>query len=116
MRDALRVALRVFDRDRTAHREREQREALETALVDDRLEIGNVRIERERRRRPVRESAAAQIETHEPPPGGQVLEPVPPHRALPLELEMRKPVRRLDDRRAGAALGVRDAYAVGALR
>ena len=48
----------------------------------------------------------------EPAPGGEALEPVAPHGAVGVVVEMGDPVRRLDERRSGPRRGVGDARPV----
>ena len=72
----------------------------------DGLEVRRPRVQDERRaRRPVAHAAAALVVAHEAIGPGKELQPVFPHRARPLVLEVGQPVGGLDHRRAGARVG-----------
>ena len=112
MRHPLWMLHRVGDRDRRALRDAEQRKALEAGRVDDELEIAQPGLEAQILDVPVGKAAAALVVADEPMRARQLDEPVPPDRAVPVELEVAQPVRDLDERRALAGFGVRDARAV----
>ena len=77
-------------------------------IVDESLE-GNVLADR------VGKTVQAAVVADEREAAGQRIDPVAPYRALPIEVEMRHPVRGPHDRRAGSADGIGDAGAVAAL-
>ena len=115
LRDALRMSHGVLDAGCAALRDAEQREAIQVRSRDDRFEVGDLRLVRQIFGVPVRQAAAARVEADQLAAGREEAEPVPPHRALPVELQVRQPVRRLDERRAAPRGRDRQAHAVGGL-
>jgi hypothetical protein len=113
MADALRVARRVRNRHRAALRHPEEDDALESGGVDDRLEVGDPRVERQVIYLPVRKAAPALVVPDERVHLPQAGEPVPPDRAVPVELQVSEPCRGPHQRRTAAMDGVRDSSAVG---
>ena len=111
--DALRMARRVLDRDRAALRMPEQHEALEPGSLRHGLEVAHQRIEGDLRV-PVGKAGAPLVHTRHRVVARKRLDPRTPDRALPLVLEMREPVRRLEKRRPVAGDRVGNARAVGA--
>jgi hypothetical protein len=104
MADALRVAGCIRDRDACALRDTEQRELLRSDPVDDRLQVAEPTLELE----PVRvdlaigEPAAALVVADDRAELAQPGQPMTPDRTLPVMLDVREPVRRLDERRSGS--------------
>src|SRR5262245_64569856 len=115
MRDALRMAHGVLDADRTALRDAEEREALDADCVDYCFQIRDLRRQPKVGDLPVGQPAAPRIVANELPATRKVAEPVAPDRALPVEFEVRQPVRSLDERRTGAGYGVGEPDTVGGL-
>ena len=111
--DALGMSHGVGDRHRAALRHAEQREALEPARIDDALQVGDHRLEGKVGHVPVRQAVAALVVANKRVPLRQAVDPVLPDRALPVELEVRHPVGRPNDRRARARQRVGDPHAVG---
>ena len=70
--------------------------------VDDRSEIASPLIERQDAVLPVAHAAAAFVVAHEAAVRGEEVQPVAPDRTLPLVFEMRQPVGRFHEDRAGA--------------
>src|SRR4051812_34630263 len=89
---------RVFDGDRCALRDSEQSELLELRGIGDTLEIGHLRLERQIGLDAIGKAGAADVVSIQAMVGRQQVEPVPPDRTLPVELEMVEPVRRLEQR------------------
>src|SRR5205823_6453498 len=113
-RYALRMAGGVRHARRSALRDAEEGDGLgDAGGVDDRLEIVGPSLEREVRRAPISHAASALVVAHVVEMIGEEAEPVVPHRTLPIELQMRQPVGRLDQRGPTARLGPREADAVG---
>ena len=92
MADPLGMARRVRDRDGAALREAEDREALEPELVDHGLEVAHHRLEREVVDVVIGEAVAALVVAHQRAVVREADEPVPPHWALPVVVEVRDPV------------------------
>jgi hypothetical protein len=85
MGHALGVADGIGKRDRTALGNAEQREAVEPRGVDDRLQIRDPRVERKVLHFPVGEAAAALVIADERVAPSQLVQPVAPDGALPVE-------------------------------
>jgi len=115
MRDALRIARRIFDRDRPALRVAEEPEALESGGVDDRFQIVDVVLEAALAHVPVRQAASARIHAHQRAAVRELFDPRTPQRALAFVFQVGQPVGRAHQRRPVAARGVGDARAVEAL-
>ena len=90
----------------------EQREAVEPGAVDDDLEILDPGVEVEALDLPVGHPAAPLVVAQQRSLGGDVLGPVPPHGALEVVVEVRHPVRRLDERRTDPDEAVGDACSI----
>src|SRR5215207_10982798 len=103
---AIRMAHRVGDRGGTALRQAQEREALQPGRIDYGLQILDPRVEREAIDFPVRETTASLVVAHHGSSPRQPLEPVPPDRAAPVELQMGQPVRSLDQGRSAGPGGV----------
>src|SRR6266542_1563551 len=98
----------VGDRDRAALRESEQDEPVELGRIDHCLEISHEALERELLRLAIREPASALVVPDDAVTTPELFEPVLPDRALPVVLQVREPVRSLDDGRADPVLRVGD--------
>ena len=105
---ALRMPHGVRDGHRAALREADQREPLEPRRVHHQLEVLDPRVEVEGLDVPVRQPAATLVVADQPVSSRERVDPVRPDRALPLQVEVGQPVRRLDQRRPGSRRGVRD--------
>ena len=103
---------RVRHGDRRSLGHAEQRESLQAHRIDDRFEVADPHLGRRIADVRVREPAASLVVADDRVPFAEPLEPVPPHRALPVELEMTEPGRDPDQRRAAPVHGVRQAHAV----
>ena len=99
--DALGVARGVHDREGPALRDTEEVELREPGGVDHGLQVPHPRLERDVLDIPIREAAAALVVPDHRVPLAQSLEPVPPQRAVPIELEMGEPGRGAHERRSG---------------
>ncbi len=80
-------------------------------MVDHRLQVADEVVERRRRDIPVGQAASAHVVPDEAVSAGQLGEPVPPHRTVPVVVDVGEPVGRLHQRRAlpRARVGQRDA-------
>src|SRR5262249_336448 len=106
LRDPLRMARGVGDADRRARRDPQEREwLLDLRGVHDRLEIPEPAGERQLGDVPGRYPPAGVVPAQGSEMVAEEAEPVPPDRALQLVLEMREPVRRLDQERTRADVG-----------
>ncbi len=110
--DAVRMSHRVRDGDRGALGDAEQRESLQAHRIDDRFQITDPRLERRIADVRVGKPAAPLVVPNHRVPFAKPVQPVPPHRALPVELEMRQPGCDPDERRAAPVHGVRETRAV----
>ena len=111
--EALGVACCVLDGHRPALRHGEQRETLQPRVVRDGLQVTEPGLEAVVGDAAVRQPVAAFVE---PDHGGdppELDQPVPPDRALPVELQVAQPARVDQQRRSGAVDGVGDAHPVG---
>ena len=106
--NAFRVENGISEGNRTALGDAEQREAVEPSGVDHGLEVEDGRREREVRYVPIREATAALVIANQGVVASQLLEPVVPDRALPIELEVRHPVRGFDQGLPPAMHGIGD--------
>ena len=111
--DALRVLRGVGDRDRRAHRQAEQREALEPESVDDGLEIRHEHVEREVADLAIGEAAAAAVVHDIAVAPGELLAPVRRQRARRVVLDVREPRPGADQRRPTAVRADGELGAVG---
>ena len=102
MAHALRMTHGIFDGHRRALRDAQQRELLEPGGVRDAFEIRDLLVERELFVGPVGQPAAADVVAIQAVFAGEQREPVTPHRARPVELEVVQPVRGLEQRRPRA--------------
>src|SRR6266849_3992004 len=100
MADTIGVARCIGDRDRATARHARQHELLEAGRIDDRLEVFDVLFETEIDAVPVRQAEAALIVSDQRVATRKQRQPRSPDRALPIEFEMRGPMRRPDKRRA----------------
>src|SRR5262249_60379076 len=107
--DSLRVTDGVSDRDLGALREPEQRKPLDASGLDHRLEVGHPCVEREVLDLPVGEPCPALVVSDDLVGLAEPRQPGMPERAPPVELEVREPVRRLDERWALPSRGVGEA-------
>ena len=112
MADAFRMPHDVGGRDRPALRDAEQRETFEATGINHGLQVPDPRLEGEVLSVPIGKAAAALIISHEQATSRQCLQPMTPHRALPIEFEMAQPVGRFDQWRPTADGGVGDANAI----
>ena len=106
------MARRIRDRDGPALREAEDREMLEPELVDDGLEVPTMRLEREVVDVVIGEAVAPLVVAHECATLREADEPMPPHRALPVVVEVGDPVRGTHERRARTDRREREASAI----
>ena len=113
MCDPLGMADRVHDCDRRRLRDTEQSEAIQADRVDHRLQIGDPRLDRQITDLAVRQPAATFVVADEQMIVGELAHPVPPHRTLEVEVEVRQPRRHANDRRSPAAESVRKPHAIG---
>jgi hypothetical protein len=91
----------------------EEREALESRGIDHRGQIAHVGVERRSALEPaVGQPAATLVIADERAPSAQLPDPVAPHRAVPLVIEVGHPVARLDQRRPFAIDRIGEADAV----
>jgi hypothetical protein len=111
--DAIRVPKGVGDGGRRSLGYPEQDEPVEANRVDNRLEVAHPAVQRQRFRFGVGKAASPLVVANEGVPLAQALEPVTPDGTLPVELEVREPVRGLYDRRTAAVLGPREPHSVG---
>ncbi len=107
------MTCRVGHRHSSALRHAEQRKAFQTEIVDDRLEVLKPRVERVVSDVMVGQPAAALVVPYERVSPSQVDEPMAPHGALPVVVEMGDPVRGADNGRARSDRGVGELSAVG---
>ena len=112
MRDALGVPLGICDRDRGSLRGAEQRKAIEAGGIDDGLEVGHPGVDGQIAELAIRETAPALVVAEARVAGSERIEPVPPHRALPVEVQVRQPGRHPHDRRPAAVQGVGQPHAI----
>ena len=91
-RDPLGVTCRIRHRDRRALRDAEHGRALNTCCIHHRAQIRDEVFERDRRRLPVRQPIAALVVANELAVFDEVADPVAPHRAVPVMLEVVQPV------------------------
>ena len=112
VRDALGVLHRVRNRDRAAAGDPEERKPIETRRVDHRFQIADPRVEAHIGDVALRHAIATLVVTDDAVVKRERGPPVPPDRAAPFEIEMRQPVRRLDERRSAADAGIGEAHAV----
>ena len=111
--DPLRVPRRVRDRRRPALRHGHQREPVQPGVVDDRLEVRDACLEPEVLDVPVGQPVPALVVADDGGDLAEVGEEVPPHRALPVVLEVAQPAGGDHERRPGPVPRVGDARAVG---
>src|SRR3954468_19121449 len=114
MGDALRMPGGVSHRDHASTCVADQDEALEGQVVDDRLEVFDVPLERELDAFAIGKSAASPVIPNERVSPREEREPRAPDREVPIEFEMPHPVTEPDQRRTGAAGGIRKSYAISA--
>src|SRR5262249_4772930 len=112
MTHSLRVTDREGDCDLSALREAEQRKPVDISSIDDRLEVGDPRLERKVLDLPVGEPCPALVVADDLVCLTELFQPGAPERALPVELEVREPVRRLDERRALPVHSISEAHPV----
>ena len=94
----LRVPGGVLDRHRTALRHGQQREPVESCVVSDSLQVGDPGVEAVVGDAPVGQSVTSLVEPDHRGHLAELDQVVPPHRALPVELK----VRRASTRRSAA--------------
>ena len=104
--DPLGMTSGVDQRDRRALRDAEQREAVDARRVDDGLEVGDPGVDGELAELAIGEPAPSLVVADERVAVAQLGQPVAPHRALPVEVQMRQPRRHPHDRRPAAVDGV----------
>ena len=102
----LRVSVGVGHGHRAALRQAQQREAVEVEGIDDPLQIVDEGVEGPLLDVVVRQPAAALVVADQRPGSGQALEPVAPHGAVPVVVEVGDPVGRPHQRRSLADRGV----------
>ena len=110
--NAVRVSCRIRDGDRSRLGDAEQRESLQARRIDDRFEIADPPVDRRVADVGVREPAASLVIADDGVPIAELLQPVAPHRALPVQLEMTEPGCDPDERRTAPVHGVGQAHAV----
>src|SRR2546427_12432125 len=102
----------IRDADGAALRHAQEHESLKPQRVDDRLHVTNPCIEGKVRALPIREAAPPFIVPHVPVKPREFLDPVPPHRAIQIELDVTQPVGRLHERGTLAGRSTGDSYTV----
>ncbi len=103
---------RISDGDRRALADRQQVEAFELEAIGDAFEVVDEGLERQVGRIPVAEAVAALVVADERAAARELLDPVPPQRAVPVVLDMVEPVRGLDRRRPLAGHRISEPRAV----
>ena len=103
---------RIRHGDGRAARHPEQREPLQPGRGQDRLEIADARLEREIIDGPIGHPEAALVVADDRRDLAELIEEVPPDRALPVVLEVAEPARDDDQRRPAAVDRVRQTQAV----
>jgi hypothetical protein len=92
----------ISDRDRATLRRAEQGELVELGGVDHGLEISYQHVERGVGRVVIRQAAPARVVPIETQALADRVEPGAPHRRLPVDIDVREPVRRAHQRRTVA--------------
>ena len=110
--NAVRVSCRVRDGDRGRLGDAEQRESFQARRIDDRLEIADPHVDRRIADVGVREPAASLVIADDGVPIAELLQPMAPDRALPVELQMSQPGRDPHQRRTASVQRVSKAHAV----
>ncbi len=110
--DALRMLDGVGDRHGAALGDPEECESVQPRSLHHGLEVPHPRVDGELVDVPVGEAAPALVVSDERVVAGELSQPVAPHRALQVEIEVAEPVRRLHERRALAHAGPGDTDAV----
>src|SRR5688500_14380076 len=103
----------IGDRDRSSVRDPEKGEPLQAGRVANSLEIADPRVQRELPDVTIRQPAAALVVANDGIGPSELVQPMAPNRAVPIELEMREPRRRPDDGFTVPVLRERDPYPVG---
>ncbi len=95
-------------------RDSEERERpVDHGGIDHVGEIGHPGVERDSHLVPVGQTATPLVVADQPIPVRQRRQPVSPHGAVPLQIQMGQPVRGLHERRSASRFGERDPGAVG---
>ncbi len=94
---SFRMARSVSDRDRSSVRDPEKSEPFQAGRVANSLEIADPRVQRELPDVTIRQPAAALVVANDGIGPSELVQPMAPNRAVPIELEVRKPRRRPDD-------------------
>ena len=113
VRDPFGVAGRVGKGDGRSLGYAEQSEAVDAYGVHHCLEVCHPRVDREVADLTVRQAAPALVVPDQRVAGGEPLEPMPPDRALPVELEVRQPGCRPYDRRPVPVHRVGESHTIG---
>ena len=103
----------VLDRDRPALSHRQQREPLETGIVRDCLQIGDPGPQAVIGDASIRQAVTALVISDHGRDPTQLDQKVPPHRTLPIELQMAQPTGVDQQRRTRTVHRVRDPHTVG---
>src|SRR5437870_714735 len=112
MAHAFRVANSVGNSDGPALRDAHQHKFVYTRGVDHGLQIMHPGLERNVPDLPVGDAIAAFIVADDRVMFAQFAEPVPPHRAVPLKIQVVQPIRGLYERVPRPRRRIRDAYTV----
>jgi len=107
------MSVRVGDRDRSPLRHPEEGEVVDTGGVDDRLEVSQPSTERDIDRRAVGESAPSIVISDDGEVRPERGQPVAPHRARPIVLEVGQPGANPNKEGTGPVASPRYASAVG---
>ena len=111
--DAVGMGGDVADRHRPALGHRHHREPVDPAVLDHGLQVADPGLEREVLDVAVGQAVPAFVVPDHRGHLTEVAQEVPPHRALPVVLQVAEPAGRDHQRRPGAVHGVRDPHAVG---
>ena len=103
----------IHDGDRTTLGHAHEREPVVPRRLHDRLEVADACLQAVVLDVPVGQAMPALVVAHDRGELAELSEEVPPHRALPVELQVAEPARRDDQRRAGPVDRVGNPHPVG---
>ena len=106
------VPCRIRHRDRCRLGDAEQRESLQAHRIDDRFKIADPHVGRRIADVRIRKPAASLVISDEGVPVAELLQPMAPDGAFPVELEMTEPGRDPDEWRTGPMDGISQTHAV----